>query len=191
MGTWLLQEIRAEYRSRNLEYTYTEMEAAALTAPPFAYLIDVDDERFYSPGSMIEKIQDYCMLRYGSAPSSLGQIVRCVNESLAMKYRWNIEKIAHLTGIHFESVNIIGGGSQSGLMCQFTANVMNLPVISGPAEATALGNIIVQLAAHKKIETIAQGRELIRNSFAAKRYTPVNAQEWEKQYTTFKNRFLS
>lgn len=190
MGTWLLQEIRAEYRLQGIDYSYTEMETAALSASPFAYLIDVDDEIFYSPGQMTERIQQYCLRRYGSAPSALGELVRCVNESLAMKYRWNIEKIAGLTGIKFETVNMIGGGSQSSLMCQFTANVMNLPVISGPAEATALGNMIVQLMAHKKIDTIAQGRKLINDSFAVKNYLPIDAQEWEKQYLAFKNSFL-
>lgn len=189
MGTWLLQEIRAELHSPKKQYSYSKMEQEAAKAEPLRYLIDVDDETFYSPGNMIGKLQSYCKKYYGSYPDTSGALIRCIYESLALKYRWNLEKLHTLTGIDFHMVNILGGGSLSALMCQFTSNASGLPVIAGPVEATALGNMIVQLIALKQISCIAEGRQLIHSSVNTTEYLPQDTHIWDKQYLHFKSLF--
>ena len=189
MGTWLIQELCADLRSRGEEYSYAELEKESSKAEAFAYLIDVDDELFYTPGNMIKKLQDKCKSYYGKQPERPGEFARCIYESLALKYRWCLEKLHHLTGVEFRYVNLLGGGAQSGLMCQFTANATGLAVAAGPVEATALGNMIVQLAALKKITSIEEGRRIIRNSFDIREYRPEMTAEWDKQYNEFKEMF--
>lgn len=185
MGTWIIQEVRADFKTHGIDYSFSEMENAAKEAKPFQFIIDVDSEIFYSPGHMIQKIQDYCKHYYNSIPSTLGEIIRCIYESLALKYRWNLECLQSLTGKSFETINIIGGGSQSELMCQFTANAVGKTVVAGPVEATALGNMIVQLAALKQISGIEEGRNIIRKSFPTFGYKAAERQLWNKQYEKF------
>lgn len=189
MGTWIIQEIRADYITQNILYDFGELETMASEATPFAYLIDVDDDAFYRPGNMIQRIQSYCDHFYGSHPKTPGELIRCINESLAMKYRWNLEKLQMLTGRTLQNINILGGGSQSTLMCQFTANAAGLPVIAGPVEATAFGNMIVQLTALKEISCIEEGRQVIRNSMDFKEYPPENKEIWDIEYQKFTERF--
>jgi rhamnulokinase len=189
MGTWIVQEIRAAFCSQGLKYTYTQLEELAEAAEPFQYLIDVDDECFYSPGSMPERLQDYCDRLYGAHPESIGEMVRCVYESLALKYCWNINNLQKLLGTEFGIINIVGGGSQSKLMCQFTANACNCFVAAGPVEATALGNILAQLLANGQIDSVEEGRELILKSFPVTEYYPQNIGAWKNQYTLFTNQF--
>lgn len=185
MGTWIIQEVQSHYKKLGTMYSFPELEALALNTTPFQYFIDVDDELFFSPGHMPEKIQSYCRQIYGNVVLSIGEIIRCIYESLAMKYRYNIEKIQKLTGKNFTYINIIGGGSQSELMCQFTANICQIPVYAGPIEATAIGNIMIQLIADKQIKSIEQGRALVKKSFPYKLYKPQNSSKWNKQYEKF------
>ncbi len=189
MGTWIIQEIRADYLSQGISYGFGELEALAKEAEPFAYVINVDDDAFYAPGNMIKRIQDYCDLHYGSHPETPGQLIRCVNESLAMKYRWNLEKLQTLTGLSLQAVNMLGGGSQSALMCQFTADATGLPVIAGPVEATALGNMIVQLTALGQISGIEEGRQVLRNSVEFKEYIPTDRNRWDDEYNKYVAKF--
>lgn len=189
MGTWLIQELRADYQTHGQSYTYAEMEQAAFSENAFQYFIDVDDEIFYTPGDMIGKITAYCKRHYGSFPDTLGKLVRCVYESLAMKYRWNLEKLHCLTKKTFKTINILGGGSKSSLMCQFTSNVTGLPVTAGPVEATALGNMIVQLTAQKQISGIEEGRRLIKDSCETFEYIPQDIETWSIKYQKFKNMY--
>lgn len=189
MGTWIIQEIRADYKTQGIEYGFGELEAMASDTTPFAYIINVDDDAFYAPGNMIKRIQSYCDHYYGSHPKTPGELIRCVNESLAMKYRWNLEKLQTLTGLTIQNVNVLGGGSQSALMCQFTADATGLKVIAGPVEATALGNMIVQLTALKEIADIEEGRQVLRNSVEYKEYLPENTAQWDEEYQKYVARF--
>ncbi len=189
MGTWIIQELRADYQSRGIYYSFTELEELAEKAEPFQFMIDVDDECFYSPGNMQDKLQSYCENIYQRHPQSIGEMVRCVYESLALKYLWNINNLQRMAETEFGIINIVGGGSQSKLMCQFTANACNCFVAAGPVEATALGNILVQLIAKKQINSIEEGRELIIKSFPVTEYYPQNAEQWKKQYSLFMNQF--
>lgn len=189
MGTWIIQELRADCFSQGSAYSYTELEALAEEAMPFQFIIDVDDECFYSPGNMQEKLKNYCTNLYHRCPNTIGEMVRCVYESLALKYLWNINNLQKLTESEFGIINIVGGGSQSKLMCQFTANACNCFVAAGPVEATALGNMLVQLLANKQIHSIEEGRELIIKSFPVQEYFPQNIEQWQHQYTLFINQF--
>lgn len=189
MGSWLIQEIREYYKSQSQEYSYAQLESLAVDAPPFIYLIDVDNPIFFSPGDMPKKISTYCMNLYGHAPKTIGELVRCVYESLAFKYRWNIEKLEQITYKPLPTINIVGGGSNSMLVCQFTANACNKPVIAGPSEATALGNILVQLIANKQISDINQGKNILQTSFPTQKFYPEDTKVWEEQYYKFKGLF--
>jgi sugar (pentulose or hexulose) kinase len=189
MGTWIIQEIRAAFHTRGLDYTYTQLEDLAEAAKPFQFLIDVDDQCFYSPGNMPEKLKNYCNTHYNSSPESIGEMVRCVYESLALKYFWNINNLEKLTETEFSMINIVGGGSQSRLMCQFTANACNRFVAAGPVEATALGNILVQLLANKQISSIEEGQGIILKSFPTVEYHPQNIDLWMNQYLLFVKQF--
>lgn len=189
MGTWLLQQIREDFSSRGDEFSYAEMERQAREAEPFRWFIDVDNLLFYAPGNMCRKVRQDCRARYGSCPETCGELVRCVYESLAMKYRYCIGQLKKLSGIRFGSINMIGGGAQSALMCRFTADACNLPVVSGPVEATAFGNIITQLLALGRIKTIEEGRFIIRNSCETTVYQPESSQIWDKEYQVFLSTF--
>lgn len=189
MGTWIIQEIRAAYQSQGMEYTYTQLEELAMSSKPFQFLIDVDDPCFYTPGNMPEKLINYCNKLYNTSPETIGEMVRCIYESLAFKYLWNINNLEILTETELEIINIVGGGSQSKLMCQFTANACNRLVAAGPIEATALGNILVQLLANKQISSIEEGRKIIHKSFPIVEYQPEDIELWHQQYELFINQF--
>ncbi|MDD3362733.1 MAG: rhamnulokinase [Hespellia sp.] len=187
MGTWIIQEIRAYYKSQGIIYSYSELEELATKGTPFQYYIDVDDSTFFSPGNMPEKIQNYCLNRYGSAPQNIGDMVLCIYENLAYKFRWNMEKLSQYTGKIFNSVNILGGGSQSRILCQLTANVTQLSLEAGPVEATVLGNVIMQLIATKQISSIEEGRYIVRNNFKTVSYLPQDNNLWAENYKQYKN----
>ena len=182
MGSWIIQEIRADYRAKGKEYSYGELEDAAKKAAPFAFFIDVDDNTFFAPGNMAGKIRDNCRQRCGRAPEDIGELTRCVYESLAMKYRRNLEILENVTGNKFSVINIVGGGSKDGLMCQFTADACKRPVAAGPQEATVLGNTLVQLVSAGKIASISEGRSVIAASFPPQYYQPEDTERWEEGY---------
>jgi sugar (pentulose or hexulose) kinase len=189
MGSWIIQEIRSGYREQGKNYTYTEIEKEAEAAAPFAYFIDVDDDLFFSPGDMAAKIHGYCLKRYTTAPENMGALVRCVYESLSMKYRRNLELLQNITGQQIAFINIIGGGARDRLMCRFTAGACRLPVAAGPEEATALGNILVQLIAAGEIKNLEEGRSMIAASFPPTWYEPENTGPWEEQYHRYREMF--
>ena len=149
----------------------------------------MDDECFFSPGGMAEKIRGKCLEYYPNAPETPGQLVRCICESLAMKCRWTLEKIENLMGKEFAVVNVIGGGAKDALTCQLIADCGRRPVIAGPAEASALGNILVQMIAGGQLSSVEEGRELLRNSFPVVEYVPSSVLQWGQAYADFKGRF--
>ena len=185
MGTWIIQQIKAHYREQGTDYTYSQLEELAALAPPFQYVIDVDEEGFFSPDHMPEQIIKSCRKRYGDVHMTVGEMVRCVYESLALKYRWNLELLKKLTGKTITGIHIVGGGAQSRLMCQMTANACNLPVYAGPAEATAIGNIMMQLMADNQIQSVEEGRELVKEAFPSIKYQPDESHQWKNYYDHF------
>jgi sugar (pentulose or hexulose) kinase len=189
MGSWIIQEIRADYLSRGQDISYGEMEKAAEAAVPFAFFIDVDDDLFFHPGDMAEKVKSYCRKHYGKAPEELGSLICCVYESLAMKYRRNLDLLKAITGRTIKRINVLGGGSKDSLMCGFTAGACSLPVLAGPEEATALGSILVQLIAAGELSTLEEGRSVIASSFPPVCYEPQNAAHWEEEYRRYDELF--
>ncbi len=186
MGLWIIQQLRSDYRSRGRDYSFAELEAAAAQAQPFAHRIDPDDPLFFSPEEMPAKIRQKCLATDGRAPETMGETVRCAAESLAFKYRWAIEKIEQLTGKPLPVIDIVGGGVKDRLLCQFTAEACNRPVLAGLPDATAVGNILMQLLANREIASVAQGQALIAASFPRTEYLPRQAKLWEDKYAEFK-----
>ncbi|MFZ4618486.1 MAG: rhamnulokinase [Rectinemataceae bacterium] len=189
MGLWIIQELRRQQHGEGGQWSFEEMEEAAARAEPFAHSIDPDDPAYYAPEDMAATIARCCLERTGKAPASMGETVRCVLESLAFKYRWAMEKIEELTGRPIRAVNIVGGGSNNRLLCQFTANASGLPVLAGPSDASALGNILVQLLADRQISSIGEGKRLIADSFRIEEYAPVGIAAWNERYGAFKLAF--
>ncbi|MGO8692562.1 MAG: rhamnulokinase [Rectinemataceae bacterium] len=185
MGLWIIQELRRQYELRGLGCDYAQMEDAAARAKPFACMIDPDAPVFFSPKDMESAIVRHCAEKMEQPPETMGEMVRCVTESLAFKYRWAVEKIEELVGRRLTVVNVVGGGSQNRLLCQFTANACNRPVLAGPDEATSLGNSLVQLLADGQISSIAEGKELVRRSFPIVEYLPREPNSWDEEYHKF------
>jgi rhamnulokinase len=158
---------------------------AAEEAPPFRSLIDPDDPMFLKPDDMPQAMQQWCRQREVRTPETGGELVRCALESLALKYRLVLGQLEELTGTAVEVIHIVGGGSQNELLNQLTANACRRPVVAGPVEATALGNVLVQARAAGAIGTLGEIREVVRNSYELKRYEPRDESAWQDAYHRF------
>jgi len=182
MGLWLVQECRRQWACEGADLSYAEMAALAQKAEPFARRIDVDDGSFLAPGDMPRRINDY-LARTGQEPiDDKGQMVRSILENLALKYRSRMEAIEDVTGETVEVLHIVGGGIQNELLCEFTANALGKKVVTGPIEATAIGNILMQAIATGQIKSLAEARKIVRNSFELKEYEPQETSRWREQY---------
>ena len=185
MGLWLVQECRRIWAQAGDEMSYDQMTQLAENAKPFTALIDPDDDTFLPPGDMPSRIVDYCKHTGQTPPSDVGEILRCALESLALKYRWVLEKLEIVRGKTIDVIHIVGGGAQNHTLCQFTADATGAPVIAGPIEATAIGNIVVQAIASGLIESISDAREVVHRSFNLITYEPQNLGDWEEAYGQF------
>lgn len=185
MGLWILQECRREWSKGSESVSYAELVADAERAPAFRSLIDPDDELFFRPGDMPARIAEFCMRTGQPIPEKRGEFVRCVLASLALKYRFQLERLEQLLGKQFDTIHMIGGGTQNELLCQFTAEATDRAVIAGPVEATTLGNVTMQMLALGHIGSLAQGRQVIRQSFAVKTYEPREHGTWQEAYAKF------
>lgn len=186
VGLWLVQECRRQWAQAAAPLSYTALTAMAALAPPFGALIDPSDPRYLAPEDMPAAIQAYCLETGQKPPREKGEIVRCILESLALEYRWVAEQIDRLVGKSHPVIHIIGGGSQNELLNHFAANATGRRVISGPVEATAIGNILVQAMAMGDISSLAEGREIVRNSFDVKTYSPQERAAWDAAYERFR-----
>lgn len=182
MGLWLLQRCRRDWERSGTSMSYDELVALAKDAPPFAALVDPDDASFLNPPDMPAAIRGFALKTGQQPPQTKGGFVRCVLESLALKYRFLIERLRFITGVQPEVLHIVGGGSQNALLNQFTADAAGLPVLAGPVEATALGNIAVQAIATGQLPSLAEARELIARSFPLKEYRPQHRAAWDDAY---------
>ena len=176
-GLWIIQECRRAWAWEGQEHTYAALTAMAAEAPPFAALIDPDHLSFLKPSEpgddMPGRVRAQCHETGQPEPASKAAIVRCVLESLALKYRWVLEKLETLLGERLEPLHIVGGGTQNALLCQFTADATGRTVVAGPVEATAIGNLIVQAMALGLIGSLQEGRELVRRSFEVTVFEPA------------------
>lgn len=186
MGLWILQECKRDWDRRGEVVSFEDLALAAEAESAFASLIDPDSPEFGKPGHMEEKIQAYCERTGQSVPQSKGAVVRCILESLAMKYRLTLCELETLTGKRIPVLHVVGGGSRNGLLNRFTADALNRPVMAGPAEATALGNLAGQLMALGEVATITQARALIRHSMEPETVLPRHPDAWEEAAGIFK-----
>jgi len=185
-GLWLIQECKRLWDKDEMNLKWDEIEKRAESAPPFKYFINPDDICFLNPQNMIDEIKNYCKTYNQEIPESVGEIARTIYESMSFNYKravLNLEDI--LENKKVKILHIIGGGSRDNLLNQFTANALNVPVIAGPAETTAIGNILVQALALGEIKNINELRKVVKNSFQVKEYFPNNIDEWNKNYEVF------
>lgn len=185
-GLWLIQQIKKNLADEGKKLSYNELEMLARDSEPFKFLIDPDDALLSSHGNLILKIKEYCEKTGQGEPTEIGEYVRCVYESLALKYRLALEQISECTGRKFEVLHLLGGGTKDGFLCEMSAHSIGIPVIAGPVEATALGNIVLQLIALGEIKNISEGRKLIAQSEKLKKYEPLHTKEWDEAYEKYK-----
>ncbi|MBN1311786.1 MAG: rhamnulokinase [Anaerolineae bacterium] len=185
-GLWLVQECRRIWASQGADYDWEKMTALAGSAQPFGSLVDPDHPDFLNPADMPAAVQAFCSRTGQPVPESHAKILRCIFESLAIKYRWVIECLEEMLGYRLEVIHIIGGGSQNGLLCQLTADVTKRPAVAGPVEATAIGNALVQAISLGHIGSLADGRQLVARSFPLKTYEPHPDDGWEDAFARFR-----
>lgn len=186
MGLWIAQQCRAAWHAQGATFTYDDLTAQAVNSEPFRSLIDPDNYLFLPPGDMPARIREFCHLSHQPIPKSIGQIMRTIYESLALKYRYALDDLVRLTGRTVDRIHIIGGGVQNTLLCQMTADATGKVVVAGPVEATALGNAIVQFISLGELDSVAQGRTLVRNSVTTVEYYPKHVEAWEAAYEQFR-----
>jgi rhamnulokinase len=183
MGLWLLQECKRTWAHLGEELSYDEMTRLAAEARPFLAVIDPDDNRFLHPGNMPERIQKYCADTDQTVPHTKGEIVRVVLEGIALKYRWVLERLQELTGKHLNPIHIIGGGTKNRLLNQLTADATCRTVVTGPVEATAIGNVLMQAIGLKHLGSLAEARAIVHTSFAPEVYEPRQTADWDEAYS--------
>jgi len=183
-GMWLLEQCRKEWEQEN--FSYDRLVDMAKAEKPFQYFVDPDAPDFMNPDSMVAAIYTYCIHTGQKTPETIGQIVRCIFESLALKYRHTIELLKKVSPHPIEKLHVIGGGAKNAYLCQFTANAIGMPVVAGPAEGTALGNLLVQAMALGYLDSLADIRKVARNSVETETYLPQDTAEWDKAYEKFR-----
>lgn len=186
MGLWLVQECRRSFERSGTDFGYAQLTQLASAAEPFRSIVDPDDTEFLSPEDMAHSVRDWCQQHGEAVPETEGQLIRCTLESLALKYRNVLEGIEQLTGESVEVIHIVGGGCQNRLLNQFTANACGIPVIAGPIEATALGNVLIQARASGEIGTLAEIREVVKASSELTTFEPENVADWNQAFDRYK-----
>jgi rhamnulokinase len=185
MGLWLVQECRRAYERAGQNYDYGELMRLAEAAPPFVSLVNPDHTSFILPPSMPEALADFCRRSSQPVPADPGAAVRCALESLALCYRRVLERLEELVGRKLEVIHIVGGGGQNALLCQLAADACNRPVLAGPVEATAIGNVLVQAIGLGLLGSLAEAREVVRRSFEVRTFTPQRPEDWQGPYERF------
>lgn len=185
-GLWLVQECRRIWAKAGESFSYDDLTKMATDAKPFTAVIDPDHPSFLAPEDMPAAICGYCRDTGQSVPQTKGEIIRTALEGLALKYRWSVEALGIVLGREFNAIHIVGGGSKNKLLCQLTADAVNLPVMAGPVEATAIGSIAVQAVATGHLSSLDEARQVIRRSFEVETYHPGNTQVWDTAYTELK-----
>jgi len=184
-GLWLVQQCRAVWQREGQDYDWDQLTAAAQQAAPLVALIHPDDPSFLAPDNMPAAIRSYCQNTNQPTPESVGAVIRCALESLALRYRMTLGWLEQLVGGSIETIHIVGGGTQNQLLCQMTADACNRAVVTGPIEATAIGNAMMQAVANGDVASVAEARDVIRTSFPMEQYTPCHPEAWDAAYDRF------
>lgn len=185
-GLWLIQECKKTWDKNGLNLSWDDITQQANIVPEFQNFIDPMDDSFMNPPDMVDAIKSYCINHDQASPEGVGQISRAIFESLAFKYRQVMENLEDLIDKKIKILHIIGGGSQNELLNQFTTNILNIPVVAGPIEATAIGNILIQALALNRIKDVSELRQIVQKSFPIKQFMPKENEKWENAY----NRYL-
>jgi rhamnulokinase len=180
MGLWLVQECRRTWRSHGEDLSYDEITRLAADARPFLAVIDPDADLFFHPGDMPEKIRKFCADSDQAVPQTKGEIVRVALESLALKYRLTLEHLEELSGKRLDPIHIIGGGTKNRLLNRFAADCTGRTVVTGPVEATAIGNVLMQAIALGQLGSLAEARAVVRKSFDVETYQPGSRAGWDE-----------
>jgi rhamnulokinase len=184
-GLWLLHECRRAWAQEGREYGFDELARMAAGAPRLRSLVDPNDPAFLEPGDMPERIRSYCRRTDQPEPEEPAAVVRTILESLALKHSDSVELLRRTVGAAPEEIHLVGGGARNELLCRWTADAAGLPVLAGPVEATAIGNLLVQALALGDVGSLAEGRELVRASFEPTVYEPCDASVWEEARERF------
>lgn len=186
MGMWLIQEVQRIWNGEGTVYTWTEMVDLARKSEPFEYLINPDDSMFLNPRDMTQAVRDFCYQTAQGTPHTHGELIRCIYDSLALKYRYTLEQIKEVSDQPIEVIHIIGGGANNHFLNQLTADATGLRVIAGPTEATAIGNILIQAKSLGYVGSVKEIRQIIANSFELVQFIPSEELDWDDAY----NRYL-
>jgi rhamnulokinase len=186
MGLWLVQECKRQWDREGDKTSFAELEAMAREAKPFVSFVDPDHESFISPGDMPNKIREFCKNTNQPVPESKGEVVRCIAQSLALKYRKTVESLQDILGKELPVIHMVGGGIKDTMLCQFTANATGKEVMAGPVEATSIGNLMVQAMALGEVKTLREVRQIVKKSFPTTIYEPQDVNAWNEAYEKFK-----
>jgi sugar (pentulose or hexulose) kinase len=185
MGLWMVQECKREWDAASGTVGFDDLVHRAGQSAPLVSFVDPDAQVFYAPGPMEQRIREFCRTTGQQVPEGQGAVVRCAYESLALKYRWAVEHLEAVTHSRVDELVIVGGGARNVLLNQLTANALKRPVVAGPSEATAIGNLLVQLHALGEVGGLDELREIVRVSFPTTRYEPEDAGRWDGAYERF------
>lgn len=180
VGLWMIQECRREWAAGGQNYDYETLTKLAAEAEPFSAILNCADQRFVGAGQMPQKIAEFCRETNQPPPQSPGDFTRCILESLALLYAHTLKKLEILKGSKIERLHIVGGGSRNRLLNQFTANATGRRIVAGPAEATALGNVLVQAITMGHITHLTEGRKIVRDSSSLEMFEPADTAPWRK-----------
>ena len=186
IGLWLIQESRRQWIREGKEYGFGELETKAACTEPLKSLINPDAPEFVPSGDIPERIRQFCRKTRQPVPQSEGEIVCCIDQSLALAYRKAMDEIRACTGKQYPVIHLIGGGAQSGLLCQMTANACGLPVVAGPVEATVYGNTMTQFMALGELNGLAQARRALADTLHTVVYEPRDREIWEEAYERYR-----
>lgn len=184
-GLWLVQQCRAVWQREGREYDWEQLTGVAERAAPLVSLVNPDDPRFVAPENMPQAVAGFCRETGQPVPESDGAMIRCALESLALRYRLVVGWLEQLIDGPLETIHIVGGGTQNQLLCQMAADACNRRVVTGPVEATAIGNAMMQAVASGEVGSISEAREVIRNSFPMKEYVPGDPVPWDEAAERF------
>lgn len=187
IGLWLIQESRRQWMREGQTVSYADLEREALAVEPFRCFIDCDAPEFEGAGDLPGRVREFCRATGQYVPESRGEVMRCIYQSLAMKYRTNYEKLSALTGKTYPHIHMVGGGIKDTLLCRLTANATGATVLAGPAEATVMGNIAVCLMAMGELSDIGEARAAIARSESLLTYQPTDREAWDKAYEVYKS----
>lgn len=182
VGMWIVQECRRDWIKQGKNLSWDDVVVEARKAEPLRSIIDTDAPEFYAGGNMERKIQDFCRKTGQPVPETVGEVARCIYESLALKYRYALEGLEKMKGEKIQSLNIVGGGINNKFLDQLVADALNREVVTGPVEGAAIGNLLTQAMALGDIKNLEELRQVVRNSESVETWKPNHSEAWEIAY---------